>query len=100
MAPVGTPGSGETAASDEAALRACLYQLDCAVAEARRDPGRGDFFALAAERDEVAARLRALDPPEASLGDQHNPDHVRGEPGIQPPIPSPSESGGGAAFSS
>ena len=81
---------------DEAELRSRLYQLDCAMDEARRNPEKGDFFALAAEREEVLSDLRALDPPEASLGDQHNPEHVRGEPEVRPPIPSPWESGGAA----
>ena len=78
--------------SDEGQLRSRLYQLDSAMDEARGNPEKGDFFALAAERYEVMEQLRALDPPDAELGDQHNPEHLT--PQEVPFIASPSDTGG------
>ena len=92
MVTADTTAGDEPTPPDETALRTRFYQLDYAMDEARRTPEQGDFFVLAAEREDVLAQLRALDPPEASLGDQHNPDHVT--PRERPFIASPSDTGG------
>ena len=82
-------------ADNEEQLRKRLFALDSAMDAARDDPDQASqLAALAEERDEIKARLQALDPSDADLGYQRSGQQFSKVQTDGPVIVSPGESGG------